>query len=210
VVKSQGTKKQTFSEIDLELEGIPKREQAQVKRDIGELLVAQILLYVADQGSPVVGEAWPKLSKKYKEKKEADGLTPVANLESSGELLNALTYKTTEDGLEVGFFNDQAWKADGHLKFSGLQNNTPQRRFLPGEGQAFKRDIQREIDRIILDARSEKLETGKLSGIETKKDLYEYLLSELGVSSKSEARLAVFRNPKLLQALEDEDLLDLL
>ena len=210
VIKAQGTKKKTASQIDLELEGIPNREQTKIKKDVGEFLVEQILQYVAEQGSPIAGEPWPKLSPEYKKKKKAEGLSPVANLEASGELLDALTFKTTEDGLEIGFFNDQAWKADGHVKFSGLQNNTPQRRFLPAEGQSFKADIQKEVERIVLDAKSEGFDKSGLADITTKKGLYDYLMEQFGTTSRVEARLTVLRNADILKAIEDEELLDLL
>lgn len=173
-------------------------------------LVEQILASVAKEQSPVEGEDWPKLDKDYKKHKVAEGLPGKANLESSGELLDALTYKTTKTGVEVGFFNSQAWKADGHLKFSGAENNIPQRRFLPAEGQSFKRSIQDEVNKIIIDAKADTFKKSDLREIETKSELYSYLEETLGLESRSEIRMAVLRNEDLFNTLDDLGLVDLL
>ena len=127
----------------------------QIQSDVGDFLVEQILLSVGKGKSPVSGESFKSLSKDYKDKKIKLGASPIPNLELTGEMLNSLTYRTTSDGIEIGFFDDQAWKADGHLKFSGEKNGTPKRRFLPDVGQSFKKDIDKEINKIIQERLSE-------------------------------------------------------
>jgi len=191
---------------------VPKSDQNDVKNQVGEFLVEQILKSVSQAKSPVVGESWPKLSKEYRKRKEAEGGSGVADMELTGELLNALDFKTNSDGVEIGFFGEQAWKADGHLKFSGKENNTPQRRFLPEEGQKFKADIQSEIEKIILDATASAsdLSASDLKEIETKSELYNYLSDKFGIDSRSEIRMAVLRNPDLVDKLDNYDLLGLL
>lgn len=72
-------------------------------------------------------------------------------MELEGDMLDALDFKPTADGIKIGVFGSDAPKADGHNKLSGKTNNMPQRRFLPGEGQQYKNSIDREIDKIITD-----------------------------------------------------------
>lgn len=173
----------------------------------------QVLSSVAKQQSPVEGEEWPGLtSKEYKAKKKEDVGNTKANMENSGAMLDALTFKNTRDGVEIGFFNKEAWKADGHLKFSGEENSTPKRRFLPGEGEQFKAGIEAEVDRIILDAKVEEqtFTKAELRAVETKSDLYDLLMEKLGTDSRTETKLAVLRNPDLMDKLEELDLLELL
>lgn len=170
----------------------------------------QILESVAQAKSPVSGESWPALDKEYRKKKIADGFSGRPNLETSGDMLDSLTFKNTEDGIEIGIFGSEAWKADGHLKFSGAENNTPQRRFIPAEGQNFKSDIEREVERIISDYKAENVDAKRLQDIDTSADLYRYLKEVLGDRSVNELRLAVMRTPDLLEAIEDAGLLELL
>lgn len=196
----------------MDLTAVPKAQQAQLKNDIGQFLVEQILLTVGSAKSPVIGEDWPQLSKDYKIKKKQEGLPAKANLEESGAMLNALDYKNTRNGIEIGIFGKEAWKADGHLKFSGEKNNIPQRRFIPAEGQSFKKEIESEIENMIADARveSEDFSKSDLKQIETKSELYTYLEDKFPDMSDSEIRFAVLRNPDLIKLLDDLDLLDLL
>lgn len=198
--------------MELDLTGIPKSDQAQVKNDIGEFLVEQVLKYVSQSQSPVQGESWPKLSKDYAAFKKSEGGTPIANMEFSGDLLDSLDFKNTRAGVEIGFFDSEAWKADGHLKFSGAKNHTPQRRFLPAEGQQFKNDIQREIEKIILDAKvsSSDFPASELKEIDTTSNLYDYLSEKLGLDSRSEIKMAVLRDTDLVDRLDKYDLLALL
>lgn len=154
VIGAIGSERKTVSQIDLGLgdTNLSKQEQKDLKEKIGELLVEKVLSSVGDSTSPVSGQSWPLLSKEYKKKKKEFGSKVTANMELTGDMLDSLTFKPTIDGIEIGFFNKQAWKADGHLKFSGAHNNTPQRRFLPGEGQSFKRDITSIVNDMIQEA----------------------------------------------------------
>lgn len=83
----------------------------------------------------------------YKDKKKypADkkNSRPV-NLELSGDMLNAITYKVLKHGVRVGIWDsDQRKKANTHLQ--GL-NGVPQRKFLPiEEGDEFIVSIHRII-----------------------------------------------------------------
>ena len=172
----------------------------------------QVLLSVNSEQSPVEGEKWPKLSKEYKKKKLEELGSGRADLELTGDMLDALTFKNTKEGIQIGFFGDQAWKADGHLKFSGLQNNCPKRRVLPGKGQDFDSKIQSGIDDILLQAKSDSADLTKsdLKDIETKGDLYSFLKELFGVESNAEAKFAALASEKVRSKLESADLLGLL
>lgn len=198
--------------MELDLTGIPRENLNDVKDQVGQLIVEGILKTVGGAKSPVQGENFPKLSKDYKAFKLAHHGSGVPDLELTGDMLDSLTFKRTKDGVEVGFFNDEAWKADGHNKFSGKENNTPKRRFLPAKGQEFISSIQGEAERIILDARtsSETFSSEELSDIDTKTDLYSYLGEKMGIDTRPDIKMAVLRNQELTNLLDKHDLLDLL
>jgi hypothetical protein len=123
------------------------------KNEIGQYLVEQILSDVSSGKSPVKGEGWKsKLSPKYKKYKSTKSSSSVANMELTGDMLDALKFKVSGDTVEVGIFNyTQAQKADNHNKFSSAsqKTNVPKRRFIPDEGQTFRRDIISEVERIL-------------------------------------------------------------
>lgn len=214
VTKTEGSESKTAASIDFlsDLERVPDDIKAKIKQDVGDFLVESILTAVSKAKSPVAGESWPALSKEYKAKKEDEGAAPKANMEEHGDMLNSLTFRETPNGIEIGFFDDQAWKADGHLKFSGKENHTPKRRFIPAEGQNFTADIQVEIDKIIADnlADAETFKRGDFSGVDTTSALYEVLRRAFGDMSVHEIRAAVTRSPYLTQLLDDLDLMELL
>lgn len=217
VLGSTGSNDKTATEIELDLAGLSKTKAAEVKQDVGEFLVEQILLTVAEAKSPVSGERWPGLSKDYKKLKEAEGGTPVANMELTGEMLNSLTFKPTDKGIEVGFFDEQAAKADGHNKFSGKENHTPKRRFLPGEGQHFRKQIESEVSKIIAEKRTvdvENIDVSSITSLDSKtaqrRELIKTLKSELGDMPISDLRQAVLANKALLSFLVSNSLWELL
>ncbi len=132
------------------MENLSQRKRPSLKRDIGNFIIEQITETVAKEKSPIASEGWPKLSKSYAAIKQELNGNKKANMELEGDMLDSLTFKPTGDGIKVGFFDDEAAKADGHNKFSGRTNNAPKRRFLPKTGQSFKFDS--EIQEIITDA----------------------------------------------------------
>lgn len=148
------------------------------------------------------------MSKKYKAEKIKLGGKGEANLELYGDMLGALDYKQTDEGIELGFFGDQADKADGHLKFSGRDNNTPQRRFLPGEGEHFKKSIETQVQRIISDKLVELIDPKEFEGITSTQQLYDTLSNLFEDLTRSELKLLVSRNKELYDVLDELDLLD--
>ena len=112
--------------------------------EIADYVRTEVLQYVGDSTSPVRGGAWKaSLSPAYaKLKKEISGNT-TANMELTGDMLDALECVVTSRGtLELRIAGSEAPKADGHNNFSG-KSELPAREFIPNEskGQTFKQPI---------------------------------------------------------------------
>lgn len=212
VIKNTTTKGETSASIDL-FEGLdlPKKVRDQVSEEVGQYLVEQTLMDVNDSKSPVEGYgSFPALtSKEYKAKKKLEVGSTKPDLQLSGETLNEFSFKVTSEGIKIGVFGDRAPVADGHNNLSG-KSELPLRRFIPGEGENYSSNVQREVERIIADtlAENEVIEAKDLADVNSKGALYDILGDRLGLSSRSEIRLAVFRNQDLLDLLREEDLID--
>lgn len=207
VVKAVGSDDETYSEIDLGLSGLPSDIKGDIIEEAGTLLVEEVLAAMGAAKSPVSGESFPALSKKYKAFKQAAGGSGSPDLELYGDLKDALTFKPTDNGLLIGFFGDQAAKADGHLKFSGRPNFTPKRRFLPEEGQQFKRDIVSAVEEIVDVGASGLFKESDFSGVESSQDLYDVFREVYAGYSKADIMDIVTGNPGLLDILIKKDLL---
>lgn len=210
VVKTNVSSNEISSEIDLGLDKVPKSFRAKVQRDVGEYLVEQTLLSLSDRKSPVSKANYTSrlTSKAYKKFKESEGRSGVADLEFEGDLKDSLRFKKTDKGIKIGHFNaSQAPKADGHNNFSG-DSKLPERRYLPLEGEKYKRNIQREIDRIIADSLLEQkpVSEQKLRSVTSKQQFWELLESTYGALSRPEIRTAVQRNEGFFQLLTTLDL----
>lgn len=138
-------------QIKLDLKGI--KNKAKVKKEVGDLVIDEILRSLSEGKSPVSKESFKKLSKEYAKEFKGGNRTP--NLELEGDMLDALKVKNTKDGIEVGIFSKkQTPKADGHNNFSG-DSKLPRRRFIPGEDQKFKRDIESKIKAVVNEYRDQ-------------------------------------------------------
>lgn len=190
---------------------ISETAKSKIKNDVGEYLVESILSSASASKSPVAGESFPALSKIYKKRKIAEGHAGKPNLELEGDMLDALTFKETKNGIELGWFGDQAPKADGHNNFSG-KSDLPQRRVLPAEGQEFVSRIQGEVEKIIADAVADGMSfnTDDFEGVESKSDLYEALDEYFPGMSKAEIKGVIARTPDLAHMLDGMDLIGLL
>lgn len=134
--------------IQLDLSKVPKEERTEVKQQVGEFIVNETLRAVAEGKSPVSGESFKRLSKKYADEEKLGDRTP--NLELEGDMLSSLKFeKRKGDAIEVGIFSSrEVPKADGHNNFSG-DSSLPRRRFIPKDDQEYKRDIKSGIKRIV-------------------------------------------------------------
>lgn len=137
--------------LNNELKGV--NDPDKVKKEIGDYLVEEILDHVGEGRSPITGRGFKGLSTKYKKLKSEYSSSTIPNMELTGDMLDALTFKLVTGGVEVGIFNShEAKKADNHNKFSSASKSTnvPQRRFIPKSGEDnFKRSILDEVARII-------------------------------------------------------------
>lgn len=140
--------------LRLDLENIPAEDRARAKREVGNYIINEILRFLERGKSPVEGETFPKLDKEYADAQKQGDRKP--NLQLEGDLLDALKFVNTAEGIRIGIFKDgEQAKADGHNKFSGAKNNAPKRRFIPGEGQDFSREIMGEVNKILQGFRRE-------------------------------------------------------
>lgn len=117
--------------------------------------------HLGDGKSPVSGERWKRtLSKEYKKRKSEVSSETIANMELFGDMLDALNVRIFGNNrIAVEIKGDQAEKADGHNHLTGRKSKTIKRRFIPGENQTFKRDIQKTISEVT--ERFEKKEDGE-------------------------------------------------
>lgn len=207
VVDTAVSDSEIYSEIELDLTNIPKDQIPQVKQDVGEFLVEQILSTVAGVKSPVKGGEWEKkLSAEYRKKKKEEGYTPIANLEATGSLLSSLTYENSRNGIRIGVFDStEAPIADGHNDFSG-KSKIPTRQFLPKTDQEFIPKIQTGVEKIIQDYQVEGAGLTKqdFKDVSTKQDLYSVLSSVLGDLSRTELRFAALRSVEIVDILSDK------
>lgn len=215
VKKTTATAGETSATIEL-TKGLNLSETVKnrIKNDVGQYLVESVLSTVNKSKSPVDGGEWayPSLkSKEYKKKKIDEGLSGKADMENSGDLLDALTFEETDDGIKLGWFGEQAPKADGHNNFSG-KSDLPRRQSLPDVDQEFIPSIQKKIEEIVADSLADGLEfdTADFESVSTKAELYETLDEYFPDLSRAEIKTVIARSPELARLLDDLDLLDLL
>lgn len=181
-----------------------------VKEEIGEYLVEQILAATAESKSPVAGYGkFPSLSKEYKKFKEESGRSGVPNLDFEGDMLSALDYEITDDGLKIGVFGDQAPKADGHNNLSGA-SSLPLRRFLPDIGESFKKDIDAEIEAILSERKVEEATSDvgdefiedALDEVSSKEEFFDALMAITGVEEEYLLKAAILTDTRLLKKIK--------
>lgn len=146
----------TINLNDFGFDLIPKDKRADAKKEIGDLIVNEILIYLQDGTSPVEGYGkFKKLNKKYAKEMKGGDQTP--NLELDGDMLDALKFESKRGAeIEVGIFkSSQVGKAYGHN--SGMEGHpflegvVPMRRFIPDEDEQFDEKIIDKVKTIIGD-----------------------------------------------------------
>jgi hypothetical protein len=134
----------------LDLERVPESLKSQVKNEVGELLIEEIINSVAGGVSPVDGSSFKTLTKKYADIMKGGDRFP--NLELDGDMLSAITFEELDDGVEIGIFDpNEVPKADNHNKFSSESKRTsvPKRQFIPKGKENFVEEIMERIENII-------------------------------------------------------------
>lgn len=125
------------------------KNKSDVKNQVGQFIVEEILLRVAEGKSPLKGTPkWKKLNSKYANKEKGGSRNP--NLELEGDLLDALEFKSLKGSqIEIGIFKKaEQGKADGHNNFSG-ESKLPLRRFIPKDDEKFYRKITKGVNEIL-------------------------------------------------------------
>lgn len=124
-----------------------RRDRREAMKEIAEFVRDEMLQYFGEGKSPVASGEWKKsLSAAYKQRKSNESGVSYANMELSGDLLDALDYKIGSDGtIVIGWFDaENAAKAEGHQ--TGYEGHPtikdgPRRQLLPDENQNFRRNI---------------------------------------------------------------------
>lgn len=214
VVSKTTNDSETSVEVDL-FEGrkLPTRIKKRIQDEVGNFLVEQTIILGTQSKSPVQGASNFKAltSKEYKLKKQKEVGNTKANLEFSGQMWDEFDYEPTDKGVAVGVYGERAPAADGHNNLSG-KSSLPTRRSIPDVGQNYKKDIQKEVERIIADVIAEEstFKRKDFINITTKKALYDRLATIFGPMSRAELNLAVFRSEELTNLMKELDLVGLL
>lgn len=141
-----------FIAVDIP-DDVPEDIAADIRKDVGQYLVDAVLDRVGSGVSPVDGHGkWEQLSEPYAEREK--GGRRLANLDLTGDMLNALKFKAADDGVEIGIWDaEEAQKSFGHNSgFKGhpiLEGKAPMRRFIPDEDEEFDPAIQVGIREIV-------------------------------------------------------------
>ena len=200
-----------FSVIDLNkygLKDVPADRRADVKEEVGEYILSKIKKSLRNTSSPVSGEKWSPLSKDYKKEKRGKGGGTAANLRLTGSMLKNLVYKPgTKGDLKIGVETStdrsgrsNVKKALGHNHFE-RGATSPRRRFLPGAGQKFKKEIEAGIKDIV--QTSQELD---LSQVDTDVLSVADLIAAGTVNREAVQELTKVQRQNLLDLVDDDDL----
>ncbi len=141
--------------LDIDFDGIPRGERVEAKNEIGEAVISAILDDLGGAVSPVTGGRFRRLSKSYAAVKRDESSSVIPNMELSGDMLDSLTFRRVEGGIEIGFFQaKQAEKAAGHNHFTGFPKSTlPVRKSIPDEAkkERFRPGIRDLVEGILRD-----------------------------------------------------------
>lgn len=132
--------------LDEPTEGVDEMRQA-----LADLVLEETLNAVGQSKSPVAGETWKaSLSPGYKKFKSKFSSVLRANMELHGDMLDKLECVVNRAGnLELRITGkSESAKADGHNNHSG-ESVLPQRRFIPDDGQTFRRNIIQKMKSVI-------------------------------------------------------------
>lgn len=213
VTKTRATSRETSSTIEF-LDDIQASERTKnkIKNDVADFLIDSTLTEISKSRSPVRGERFAPLSPEYKKKKVSEGGSGRADLELSGDMLDEFKRgRGPKNGITYGIFGDDAPKADGHNNLSG-KSKLPKRRFLPGKGQKYTKDIRDGILEIINDhlVAAKKPGKNRLRKVDSRSSLNN-LIKELYPSlSVNQAKQAILRDDELTSLFSEFDLLEFL
>lgn len=132
---------------------VPKKNQREALEASAEFIREQILLNTGEGKTSVQGGKWKrKLSKGYADKKADESTANFANMELSGDMLDALEVRAEGGKVTIEVTGDQADKAEGNLLGSYGRSPDPSqaREFMPhARGQKLKKDIMEGVAEIL-------------------------------------------------------------
>lgn len=174
--------------VELDLSGLSREQKTIAKEEAGRIIVDAINDYLDQSKSPVAGGSFTV--------KKADGERSI--LFQDGDLRDSIeAVNRRGDQIEVGVFKPKEIpKAYNH----NIGDTLPQRQFIPGENQEFKKDIVKKVDSMI-----ESLRGGEPVKRERKKTAKE--LFDAFISATSESDTGLFNFPTvgdLISTLEEE------
>lgn len=153
------TQKEVTKTIQLDLSKIPTANREIAKEEAATVIIDEINKYLERSESPIDGGEFKK--------KKIDGENSI--LFDTGEMRNAIEWKSTRNGIKVGIFDsDEAAKAHGHHK--DTRGILPPRQFIPEPDQAFKKDINAKVVEVLKQFEESK-ETRRSQKRETVDDL---------------------------------------
>lgn len=129
------------------MEGIPRSKRDDAKEEVLNFIKEQMLADLSESVSPVTGDEFAPLSKKYAEFKKMQSSAVKPNMELTGALLDSLQFEDKGgDKVEIGWFDeDQAVKAYNHT----VGDTVPKRPLIPGPREDFREGIMDEVEKIL-------------------------------------------------------------
>ena len=141
---------------DLNLD-IPRNKRKDALEAAADLIKTEMLDYIGEGKSPVSGFGkFPGYSKNYKTFKKDHSSSSTVNLELTGEMLDALTVENIGSNINVYINGDEKLqgKAEGNNIGTYGTSRTIEgkvRRFIPLDGEKFKRDILSKLRDLLSD-----------------------------------------------------------
>lgn len=127
---------------------VSKDNRESALEDAASFIKEQILSFTGDGKTSVASGAWRRqLTKGYAKIKGQESSADFANLELTGDLLDALQVYPIRDGkIRVEISGDQAGKAEGNLlgtygQSKPIDDGKYAREFMPQDDQDFRREI---------------------------------------------------------------------
>lgn len=121
---------------------VPQDRRREAAEEVASYVRDSVLSFVGEGKSPVKGGHWKKsLSPDYKHEKKEFSSVLFANMEESGDMLDALETVVAGNGrVSLEIDGKEGDKADGHNNFSG-KSKLPLREFIPKPKQTFRDEI---------------------------------------------------------------------
>ena len=132
---------------------VPKEDQGDALEDVATYVKEQILSRTAEGRTSVKGGRWKrKLSPEYLKKKREETGVGYANMEFSGDMLDALDTSVSGTKVRIEIAGEEAGKAEGNLlgSYGGEPDPSKAREFMPYKrGQELSPEIMAGVKQIL-------------------------------------------------------------